>query len=206
MFLHVSFFLFQEKASHACKSIFLGPGWNWTTQWHMQQPTWLRGIFVQFLGGSWAGCLEGLRNFWEEQLTTAQDYTISRLNSPTRRNCVIFPVNNDRQIYAILDPNRLPDRIAQFLEGRLVSLQNCAISWGSYSACNWIKSGETTYEGDATSFDGQAVILQENHWSLCTWQDKTCCSERLVRKLQNEAKEKFWRVVVAATTRGDTLL
>lgn len=29
------------------------------------------GFFVQFLGGGWAGYLEGLQNFWEEQLAVA---------------------------------------------------------------------------------------------------------------------------------------
>ena len=88
----------------------------------------IEGKIFAFLGGSWAGFLEGLCNFWVEQLTTAQNCAISGMICPTGRNCAIFPVNSNRQICAILEPNKLPDKIAQFLEGRLVPLQNCAIS------------------------------------------------------------------------------
>jgi len=79
-------------------------------------------------------------------------------------------------------------------------LQVCAISWGSCSTCSWTKFRETTYEGNATSYHAQVGNLWENPWSLCTRQCKTCCWECLIQRLQNEAKEKFWRVVVAATT------
>lgn len=61
-------------------------------------------------------------------------------------------------------------------------------------------------EGNATSFDGQDIILQENHWSFCTWWSKICFHERLVVRLQNKAKVMFWMVVVPTTRLGDTLV
>ena len=94
-----------------------------------------------FLAGNWAGCPRDLRNFWEEQLTVAQICTNSGLSNLAREICANPTGSVGRQDCAILDPNRLLKRIVQFLEGRLGSLQNCTISWGSYSACSWIKSG-----------------------------------------------------------------
>ena len=102
----------------------------------MQQPAQLRGKFA---------------HFWEGAGLTAQ------------KDCVIISVKLDRKICAILDPSTLPDRIAQFLEGRLVPLQNCTISWGSCLACSWTKSGEIACEGGATSHHAQAGNLLENH-------------------------------------------
>ena len=75
-----------------------------------------------FLGGSSASYPQDLRNFLVEQLIVARDCTIFVLSSPAGRNCAIFPLNSDRNIFTILELNRLPNRIAQFFEGMLVSL------------------------------------------------------------------------------------
>jgi len=61
-------------------------------------------------------------------MTAAKNYTISRLSNHAWKNCIIFLVNGDRKICTILEPSKLPDKIAQFLEGRMVPLQNCTIS------------------------------------------------------------------------------
>lgn len=100
-----------------------------------------------FLGGSWAGCLESLCSFSTEQLSAAHNCTISRLSSPGGRSCTIFSMKSDKKICTILEPSRLLNKIAQFLKGRLVSLQNCAICWGICSACSWTKCGDIAYEG-----------------------------------------------------------
>lgn len=65
-----------------------------------------------FLGGSLAGCPEGLCNFWVEQLTAALNCIIFGLSSPAGRNCAIFSVSNDRHICEILELSRLPEKIA----------------------------------------------------------------------------------------------
>lgn len=144
-----------------------------------------------FLEGSWADCPGDLRNLWAEQLIVAQDCTILGLSSPAGRNCAIFWIMLDWQNCAILEPSRLTNIIVQFVEGRLVAIQNCAISWGSYSTYSWTKSGEIACEGNASRFDRHASFLQENNWILCTWRSKICCYERLVGRLQIEAKVEF---------------
>jgi len=94
------------------------------------------GKFFTFLGGIWADFPEGLHNFWAEQLTATQNCTISGLSIPAGRNCAIFSVKLDKNICTILEPNKLPDIIVHFLEGRMVPLENYAIYWGSCSGCN----------------------------------------------------------------------
>lgn len=88
---------------------------------------WMPRGIAQFLGRVADCCLE-LHNFWVEQLTAAHNCTISGLSRPAGRNCTIFWVKLGWQICAIMEPNRFPNRIVQFLEGRLLSLQNCVIS------------------------------------------------------------------------------
>jgi len=83
-----------------------------------------------FLTRSWASCPRDLCNLWVKQLTTAQICTNFGLRSSVGENCAIFIVNVDCQNCAILEPCRLPIRIVQFMEGRLVSLQNCTIHGG----------------------------------------------------------------------------
>lgn len=74
---------------------------------------WLPSRFVQFLGKA--------DDFY-------QDCAIPRLSSPAGRFCAIFLMKLDWKNCTILEPIKLPDKIVQFLVGRLVSLQNCAIS------------------------------------------------------------------------------
>ena len=94
-----------------------------------------------FLATSWDGFPIDLHNFWVEKLTATHICTNYGLTNPARENCAIFTVRVDCENCAIIEPNRLRVMIAQFLEGRLVSLQNCAIYWGSCSTCSWTKSG-----------------------------------------------------------------
>ena len=61
-------------------------------------------------------------------MTSVHNFIISGLSSCPGMNCAIFERKTDKKNCAIMEPTRLPDRIAQFLEGRLVSLQNCVIS------------------------------------------------------------------------------
>jgi len=154
----------------------------------------IRGQTLQFSQGimfdcisqflSWEGCLDGfaqyflavgvvvpewLHNFWAKQLTAAQNCAISGLSSLIGLDCAVFLVKVDRQDCTILEPSRLPVRIMQFLGERLVTLQNCIISWGSCSACSWTKFGEISFERNATRYYAHANNLLENHWILCTW-------------------------------------
>jgi len=63
-------------------------------------------------------------------LTTAQICANSGLSNLAGEICTNPVGNVGRQGCAILDPSRLPERIAQFLEGRLVALQKCVIFEG----------------------------------------------------------------------------
>ena len=40
------------EAAHACKSIFLGPGGNWSTQLHIQEAAQLLGENAHFRNGA----------------------------------------------------------------------------------------------------------------------------------------------------------
>jgi hypothetical protein len=119
------------EATHACKSVLLSPGGNRSTQLHMQETARLLGEKCTFLAGSWADCPGDLHNFWAEQLTAAQICTNPGLNSLLLgKNCTNPAGRVGWQDCAILEPSRLSERIAQFLEGRLVSLQKCTIFKG----------------------------------------------------------------------------
>lgn len=50
------------------------------------------------------------------------------------KDCTVFWVNPNWKDCAIIEPNRLQDKIMQFLEGRLGALQNCTIFLGGCSA------------------------------------------------------------------------
>ena len=69
------------------------------------------------MGGSWVDCPKGLCNLWAEKLTIVHNCAIYGLISYARRDCAIFRVKGDRKICTILEPSRLPERIAQFVEG-----------------------------------------------------------------------------------------
>ena len=115
---------------YACKFVLLGLGGNWLTQLHMKGTARLLEKKCAFLAGSWVGCRGGLRNFWADKLTAAQIFVNFGLSSSAGENCAIHVGSVDWQNCAILEPNRLPDKIAQFLEGRLVALQKCTIFLG----------------------------------------------------------------------------
>lgn len=82
------------------------------------------------MDGSRLGFPGYLHNYWVKQLTTAQDCAILGLSRSAEKDFTLFQVKPDWEDCTILDPSKLPDKIVQFLEGRLVSLQNCAIYWG----------------------------------------------------------------------------
>lgn len=72
--------------------------------------------FVQFLGRA-ADCYLDLHKSWAEQ--------------PISGKICANPAGRvDWQDCAILEPSKLSERIVQFLEGRLVSLQKCTIFKG----------------------------------------------------------------------------
>lgn len=123
----------------------------------------LEGEICAFMVGSWLGFPEGLCNFWEEQLTVAQNCTISRLSSLVGTDCAVFTRKVDWQDCIVYEPIKLIVRIAQFLEGRMVPLHNCAIYWGRCSTCSWTKSENTACEESEISYHAQVGNLLENH-------------------------------------------
>ena len=80
--------------------------------------------------GGWIDSPGDLHNFWAKQLIVAQIFTNSRLSSHAGKMCTNTAGSVGKQDCAILEPNRLPKRIVQFLEGRLVALQKCTIFKG----------------------------------------------------------------------------
>lgn len=79
-----------------------------------------------FLTVSWVDCPRGLRNFWAEQLTAAQICKSWAEKLVDGKNCANPARRVGWQDCSILEPSRLLEGIAQFLEGRLVALQKCA--------------------------------------------------------------------------------
>ena len=84
-----------------------------------------------FLAWSQAGCVGDLRNFWAEQLTATHICTNSGLSNLVGEICANPSGRIGRQDCIILETSRLPERIAQFLEGRLFSFQKFAIFKGT---------------------------------------------------------------------------
>ena len=106
---------------------------SWSRVELVKESTYARGYLIArrkyaFLDGISVDFLGDLCNFWAEQLTITQDYVIPGLSSPVGKNCPIFWMKHDQKNCAILEPSKLPDRITQFLEERLVSLQNYTFS------------------------------------------------------------------------------
>ena len=118
------------EAAHACKFVLLSPRGNRSTQLYMQETTRLLEKKCAFLAGSWAGYPGDLHNFLVEQLSPTKMCTNSGLSNSAGESCTIPTGSVDWQNCVILESSRLSERIAQFLEGRLVSLQKCAIFLG----------------------------------------------------------------------------
>ena len=142
--------------------------------------------FAQFLGRA-AYYYPDLHKFWVEQPATRKIFT-NPIGRVGWQDCTI------------MEPSNLSEGISQLLEGRLVALQKCTNFTRKLLSLQLDQVWVSSLWGEWINCDRQAAFMCRKHWSLSTWRSKTKCCVRLVGEAPKQAKAKFWRVVVAATT------
>ena len=180
----------MQQFMHACKSSFLGPGWNWSTRLFMHAFSQLLGRKVH----SWLGA----------GLTTYEDCAISGQSSwLLPRFAQILCWASLLGKFAQILMGVLAGRIAQswspmgsqrglrtfWREGWLPSI-NAQFSRGSYSAYRWTKSRWTSWEGNGSTMIDRLPLCEKNT-EAWVWQSKTKCCERLLGRLQNRLRKNF---------------
>ena len=124
---------------------------------------WLPKGIVQFLGRA-TECYLYLQKSWAKQPIDG-------------KNCANPAGSGCRQDCAILEPSRLPERIVKFLEGRLVSLQKCAIFKGKLLSVQLDQVRVNSLWGEWIKMWPTSYLWQERHWSLRIWRSKASCCE-----------------------------
>jgi len=100
-----------------------------------------------------------LRNFWAEQLTVAQICANPVLSIPAGEICTNPDGSVGWQDCTILEPNGQPERIAHFLEGRLVTLHKCTIFKGKLLSLPLDQVKVNILGGEWIDYDRQAAFV-----------------------------------------------